>query len=82
MPHDRNGREVQKGDVVWLRATVLEVYASETACNVRVKIHAPPGEPEAELGHLNTKSLYPGAVEQFTGAIDIPADVPRAIEVR
>lgn len=58
MPHDANGHKIKPGDHVMLKARVEEVYASETACNCRIKIDAPEGEPSAVLSQINTKSLY------------------------
>lgn len=38
MPHDRNGKELKKGDRVTLTAVVDEVYAADEFCNVRIAI--------------------------------------------
>lgn len=74
MPHDSSGREVQKGDVVLIRAKVLQVYPSETGCNVLVEIDAPEGEPRAQLGQLNTKSLAGAAYCPSASSSVAPAE--------
>lgn len=41
MPHDKNGREVRKGDRVAAEFVVEEVWPSDDACNVSLRT---PGE--------------------------------------
>ena len=38
MPHDSKGEKLNRGDVVFLMAKVEEVFQSEDACNVNLKI--------------------------------------------
>lgn len=41
MPHDKNGQLLEVGDMVLIRCTVSEVYATHEFCNVQVR----PVEP-------------------------------------
>ncbi len=36
MPHDKNGKQIQQGDIVNLRCRVDQVQAGEDACNVNL----------------------------------------------
>ncbi len=37
MPHDRNGDEIQEGDIVMLECVVDKVYPQADFCNVTLK---------------------------------------------
>jgi hypothetical protein len=41
MPHDRNGKELRKGDRVTMEFDVLDVSIGEDACNVHLAAVAP-----------------------------------------
>lgn len=41
MPHDRNGKPIEKGDEVLIRATVVDVYAGEKLCNANFRVVDP-----------------------------------------
>lgn len=38
MPHDTFGNKLEKGDRVLIEAEVVEVFPTETGCNVQFKI--------------------------------------------
>lgn len=56
MPHDKNGRELQVGDEVTVRARVTQIHAGEDYCNVNLETVEPmtPGDQKSAMT-LNTK---------------------------
>lgn len=52
MPHDCTGEQIEKGDVVTLTFTVMDVQPTETACNVSLLAVPPAGFSEAYLPNL------------------------------
>ena len=58
MPHDANGKLLQKGDEVLIRAVVQDVQAAEDYCNCTVKTKTPmPPYTEGTAITLNTKQV-------------------------
>lgn len=46
VPHDSKGQVIARGDLVIFRATVGDVFASESACNANFALTIPAGVPE------------------------------------
>jgi hypothetical protein len=58
MPHDKNGKALQVGDAVIVRAVVAQVCESPDYCNVTLKTVEPmhPGDLRSSLV-LNTRQV-------------------------
>jgi hypothetical protein len=72
MPHDRNGRLVQKGDTVLVPMTVVEVYSAEDYCNVQLKIEGENGPGRITGGSLtlNARQVVLEEAAPDTGPLD------------
>jgi hypothetical protein len=58
MPHDKNGKQLEAGDLVTVEAKVTSVQPGEDYCNVTVETVEPmfPGDNKSTIT-LNTKQV-------------------------
>jgi hypothetical protein len=83
MPHDRNGKELRKGDRVTMEFDVLDVSIGEDACNVHLAAVAPEGEYAPHIAcnsrlviKIDAESRITGANSDHLGIVSDPDSVP------
>jgi hypothetical protein len=85
MPHDRNGKELRKGDRVTMEFDVLDVSMSDDGCNVHLAAVAPGGEYAPHVAcnsrvvfKVDSGSCMTGVKPEHPGIMSDPDVIPSA----